>query len=205
MVLDLQNKFDFRIYMLIGSVNPLIAYYHDGFLRTSLQKFDKYSKDPSIHFANTHLSKEIFKIANETGSYNGMNEEELRDYQMWTMEELQTYLLEVGIIKDPNWLDNYLRPQFKKAFMYLSRMIHPYLLHSSSVFEMFGIDFVIDENQKIWFIECNPSPQLIGTSPAKTTFLRTLLKDMFYIEHAFLKSRWKRIVDVIQRYYEAGG
>ena len=24
-----------------------------------------------------------------------MNEEELRDYQMWTMEELQTYLLEV--------------------------------------------------------------------------------------------------------------
>ena len=30
--------------MLVASVNPLIVYYHDGFLRLSLQKYDKYSK-----------------------------------------------------------------------------------------------------------------------------------------------------------------
>ena len=45
LLLDKENKFDFRIYMLIASVNPLIVYYHDGFLRLSLGKYDKYSKE----------------------------------------------------------------------------------------------------------------------------------------------------------------
>jgi len=43
--LDKGNKFDFRIYMLVASVKPLIVYYHDGFLRVSLSKYDKHSKE----------------------------------------------------------------------------------------------------------------------------------------------------------------
>lgn len=39
------NKFDFRIYVLISSTDPLIAYYHDGFLRVSLQTFYPNSTD----------------------------------------------------------------------------------------------------------------------------------------------------------------
>ena len=44
LLLDKGNKFDFRIYMLIASVDPLIVYYHDGFLRVSLSTYDKFSK-----------------------------------------------------------------------------------------------------------------------------------------------------------------
>jgi len=35
---------------------------------------------------------------------------------MWSMEKLSKFLNEKKIINDPNWLDNYLRPEFKKAF-----------------------------------------------------------------------------------------
>jgi len=45
LLLDLNNKFDFRMYMLIASVNPVIAFYHDGFLRVSLGIYDKDSKE----------------------------------------------------------------------------------------------------------------------------------------------------------------
>jgi len=45
LLLDKQNKFDFRIYMLVASVKPLIVYYHDGFLRVSLSKYDLFSQD----------------------------------------------------------------------------------------------------------------------------------------------------------------
>ena len=47
LLLDLDNKFDFRIYMLIASTNPLIVYYHDGFLRVSVTPYDKFSTDVS--------------------------------------------------------------------------------------------------------------------------------------------------------------
>ena len=45
LLLDKQNKFDFRIYMLVASVKPLIVYYHDGFLRVSLSQYDLFSQD----------------------------------------------------------------------------------------------------------------------------------------------------------------
>lgn len=50
LLLDKNNKFDFRIYMLIASVDPLIVYYHDGFLRVSLQAYEKNSTTVYIIF-----------------------------------------------------------------------------------------------------------------------------------------------------------
>jgi len=193
LLLDKQNKFDFRIYMLVASVDPLIVYYHDGFLRVSLSKYDKNSTDKNVHFTNTHLSKEIFQKAQNDKLYDGMTEDELRDYQMWTMEDLQTYLLETGKITDENWLDNYLRPKFKEAFVHISRMAEESFYKSPSVFEMYGLDFVMDENLNIFLIECNASPQLIGTNQKKTSFLIKMLQDLFEIEYAYLRSRMQRV------------
>ena len=34
-----QQKFDFRVYVLIAATNPLIAFYRDGFARVSLQTY----------------------------------------------------------------------------------------------------------------------------------------------------------------------
>ncbi len=55
LLLDKQNKFDFRIYMLVASVNPLIVYYHDGFLRVSLSRYDKNSTEVKIIFSKHSL------------------------------------------------------------------------------------------------------------------------------------------------------
>lgn len=43
LLLNSRNKFDFRVFMLIASTNPLIVYYHDGFLRVTLSDYDKFS------------------------------------------------------------------------------------------------------------------------------------------------------------------
>jgi len=200
LLLDFDNKFDFRIYMLVASTNPLIMFYHDGFLRVSLHPYDKFSNDRSTHLTNTHLSKATFadvKKSNKT--LNNMNEKQLRDYQMWTLERLEEYLLKSKKINDPNWLNNYLRPKFKEAFIHILRMTAHAFWNQSNVFEMFGLDFMLDEDLNLWFIECNSSPQLVGTNEYKTNFLIKMLQDIYEIQYSLYKSRMSRVVKLIKQ------
>jgi len=198
LLLDLNNKFDFRVYMLVASTNPTIAFYHDGFLRVSLKTYDKNSKDKTTHFTNTHLSKKIFAKAKD-GLYMNKTEAELRDYQMWTLTQLEEYLIKAGKVEDPNWLANYLRPQFQKAFIHSVRMSEKAFWKGSNVFEMFGLDFMLDDKLNLWFIECNSSPQLIGTNPFKEAFLVKMLKDIFEIQFAYYRSRMTRVFEIFSK------
>ena len=94
----------------------------------------------------------------------------MEDLQYWTMERLQQYLIDVKKVKDTTWLDTYLRPAFKRAFTHLVMMSKDLYLKESNVFELFGLDFMLDDDLNLWFIECNASPVFQGTCPAKEIF-----------------------------------
>ena len=64
---------------------------------------------------------------------------------------------------------------------------------------MFGLDFMLDSELNLWFIECNSSPQLIGTNPYKTDFLVKMLKDLFEIQYAYYKSRMSRVIKLLKK------
>jgi len=195
LLLDKDNKFDFRVYMLVASTNPLMVYYHDGFLRVSLEKYDKFSHNKDVHLTNTHLAKNKFA---EAELVNATLAQELREYQMWTFEKLAKYLLDSGKITDPNWLDTYLRPAFRQAFIHTARMSGYAVWPESNVYEMFGLDFMLDDQLNLWFIECNASPQLIGTNEYKSKFLIKMLTDLFEIEYGLYRSRMKRVLEVLK-------
>jgi len=191
------HKFDFRIYLLVASTNPVIAFYHDGFLRVSVHKYDINSKDKSVLLTNTELSKGAFKQAANGTLINGMNETELRNFQMWNFNRLHNYLMETGKVSDPQWIDNYLRPEFKKAMIHLIRMSQSTFVKISSVYELFGVDFMLDEEMNLWFLECNSSPVMTGTSEEKEKFMIQMLKDHFEIVIGLLRSRTIRIINYV--------
>lgn len=190
--------------MVIGSTNPLMLFYHDGFLRVSLHEYDVTSNDKSVLLTNTALSYKIFEIAKRDGHYQGKNETELRDNQMWNFQRLQDYLLEKGLTTDKNWIDNYLRPELQKAMVHLVRMTQSPFMKKSQIYELFGIDFMIDSNLNLWFIECNSGPVLSGTSAQKLKFITKMLKDQFEIVFGLLKSRAKRIIAYVNMIIENG-
>ena len=191
------HKFDFRMYMLIASTNPFIVYYHDGFLRLSLQEYDAKSNDRNVHITNTAVSRTLIESAKEQGNYNGMERNELKNFQIWMLDEFERYLLEAGLINDNNWLNNYLRPEFKKAMVHLIRISQHSFLKTSSVYELYGLDFILDQDMKLWVIEANAKPALEGDPLKKTTFMTKMLKDHFEIIFGLLKSRNKRIIDYV--------
>jgi tubulin polyglutamylase TTLL1 len=197
LLLDRNNKFDFRMYMFIASTNPLITYYHDGYMRVSVNEFEKTSKDRATHLTNTYLAEKKFAEAREENkTINGMNAEELKDYHLWDFMDLQEYLLEIGKINDTNWLDNYLRPEFKKALVHIMRASSYTFWKQSNLYELFGLDFMLDEDLKLWFIEANPNPLLTGVKPE---LIERMLLDMFEIQYAYYHSRMKRVLNVIQK------
>ena len=71
--------------------------------------------------------------------------------------------------------------------------------NQSNVYELFGLDFMLDEELNLWFIECNSSPQLIGTNEYKTNFLIKMLEDVFEIQYSYYRSRMKRALRLIKR------
>jgi len=204
LLLDRNNKFDFRIYMLVTSTNPLIAFYHDGFLRVSLTPFNKSSNDKSTHMTNTHLSikKLIEAKENNDTSSNQFNEKEVKNEIWWTLEMLETYLLETGRINDPNWLNNYLRPAFQKALVHLLRLSQDVFLKQSNVYELYGVDFMIDDQMNLWYIEANPNPQLSGYTAEWNKLYLSVMMGAFDIQSAYYKSRMTRVLNVVKAMQE---
>lgn len=199
------RKFDFRMYMLIASTNPLTVYYHDGFLRVSLFEYDTTTENNQVLLTNLALNHEIYEKVQQGDLHKGMDEEQLKHAQQWNFERLQAYLLSTGVINDPNWLDNYLRPEFKKAMIHLTRMTAPNFIKRSNVYELYGVDFILDTDLKLWFIEANAGPALAGYSQTLEPHIRGMIKDHFEIVFGLLRSRMKRVIVFINNMINNGG
>jgi len=198
------RKFDFRIYLLVASTNPLIAFYHDGFLRVTLASYDVSSGDKKALLTNLALNKQIYDDVKGGNLYEGMDEEELKIAQQWSYERLQEYLLKKGMIKDPHWLDNYLRPEFKKAMIHLLRMTEHAFTKESTTYELFGVDFMLDTDLNVWFIEANSGPAIGGYSIPMEKFIVGMVQDQFEIVMGILRSRMKRVIQYVNRLIETG-
>lgn len=193
------RKFDFRMYMLIASVNPLIVYYHDGFLRVSLTSYDENSDDKKALLTNLSLNKQIYNDAAKGDLYEGMDKKDLLNAQQWDFERFQKYLLEEGVINDPDWLNNYLRPEMKKAMMHLNRLSLKSVLENSSVYGLYGIDFMLDTDLNLWFIEANAGPAFGEYTPPVEKIVIKMLRDHYEIVYGLLRSRMKRSLQYVNQ------
>jgi len=191
------RKFDFRVYMLVASTNPMISYFYDGYLRISLSEYDPNSKEKNTFVTNIVLNHDVFDIAEKNGTYKGMTKKEMEAKTCWWFDDLQKYLTEQGRITDPDWLNNHLRAQMKKIMIHLTRMAELSYAKQSSLSELYGIDLMLDDNLDVWFIELNTMPLIAGWNPVTKKFFNNLMKDYFEIEYGLLRSRMKRVIDYI--------
>jgi len=158
------------------------------------------SQDKGAHLTTADDYESIFQFAKDNQTYDGMTEEQLRAYKMWTLEQFQDYLIRTEKINDKDWLNNYLRPKFKQALVHIARMAEQFLFKHSGVFEIYGVDFMLDETLHLWFIECNESPDLMATTSQKNDLMKKLLSDLIEIQYGYLRSRMKRILKFLKEF-----
>ena len=198
------RKFHMRVYLLIASTNPVIAFYHDGYLRLSVNEYDSYSSEAKTFITNIDVNLGHGHGQNETATpqENQMTEDEIQEYTTWYWKDLHRYLMEQGLVSDPDWLDNYFRPEIQKSMVHLVRMAQDAFAKKSSVYEVYGLDFIMDENLGLWFIEANNMPLIRGFTKDSVILINGMLKSMFEIEFGLLKSRMKRVILYINQLTE---
>jgi tubulin polyglutamylase TTLL1 len=196
------HKFEFRIYLLIASTNPLIAYYHDGFLRLALKPYNIDSNDPASIFTSIKLDKNLLHEILDSHALGELDEEGIKNFRLRTLKQFHEYALSHNITQDRNWLNSYLRPQFKKAMVHIVRSIEGNLLARSSVYELIGLDFIMDEDLHLWFTDANMKPLIFGAAEDKMELHMRMLGDMFEIITGLVRSRMHRIFLMIKKIEE---
>ena len=75
---------------------------------------------------------------------------------------------------------------------------HAFWRHSS-VYEIFELDFILDDDLNVWFTGASGSPQFTATNPLKEKFIIETLTDMFEIQYAYLRSKTNRLITIVHK------
>ena len=159
------RKFDIRCFVLVD-YNLNIYYCKEGHLKASSEIYNLNDKNKFIHITNYSLQKksnkfEIYEQGNEI-SYN----------------DFKKFLISKNISLDN--FDNMIK-QMKLLIQISMKAVGKKLLKTTPVlsFEIFGYDFIIDNEFKPWILEINNNPGLVISSPVIQKIIPRMLDDAF--------------------------
>lgn len=140
------RKFDIRSWVLVDHQYNIYLY-REGVLRTSSEPYNSANfQDKTCHLTNHCIQKEYSK---NYGRYEEGNEMFFEEFNQYLMDALNT-TLENSILLQ-------IKHIIRSCLMCIEPAISTKHLHYQS-FQLFGFDFMVDEELKVWLIEVNGAP-----------------------------------------------
>lgn len=166
------KKFDIRQWVVVTRWNPLsVWFYQDCYLRFSFNDYDPTKlKNRFAHLTNNSISKHA----------EGFDDQQ--DDTMWHSDDFQDYLKKLNlkegehVIEDP-WLDK-VQTSMKEIVMHSLESCSDAVMPRNSSFQLFGYDFMVSEDLKVWLIEVNSSPDLSYSTATTRVLVKSMLEDM---------------------------
>ena len=154
--------------------------YRDGFVRMSLPDYDPKSTDATVHLTTTAFKTEKLKADPEISAEERI---ELIEGGTWLFEESEAFAMkEFKVGKD--WFNSKVRKPIKTITFQLVRMIEEDLLKHPGVYELIGMDFIMDTDHNVWFLEANLGPGMkTGMKKLDNVYYKNL-EDVTNIEFA---------------------
>ena len=160
-----QRKFDIRQWVLVTSLNPLIIWmWKEPYIRFGAEDYimDDLNNIYS-HLTNNSIAKHSAQFKNET-KFEG---------DMWTCQDFSNYL------REGKWKD--IHEKIKNAVICSFYAAHHEIKQRENSHELYGYDFMIDEDFNVYLIEVNASPALDYSTKITENAVKTMVKDLIEI------------------------
>ncbi|KAI8901815.1 putative tubulin polyglutamylase TTLL1 [Globomyces pollinis-pini] len=162
------KKFDLRLYVLVTSWKPLIAYKHQqGFARFCAVKYNTDVEDFDNNFIHlTNVS--IQKYGDDYNEKNGGK---------WSLQNLILYL---NATRGKSNTQKLLH-EIDSIIVHSLRAVQTLMISDKHCFECYGYDIIIDSDLRPWLIEVNASPSLSATTNTDKMMKHSLINDIINI------------------------
>ncbi|CAK8985525.1 Protein polyglycylase TTLL10 (Tubulin--tyrosine ligase-like protein 10) [Durusdinium trenchii] len=146
------HKFDVRSFLLVGSLDPLLAFYHDGFARKAGNKYSSDTTDVNAHITNA--------------------ESQSGDDHFYEFSRLQEVLhRESGF--PPDYMETVFRAHAIKVQEYVLHVSKQFMMKRKGVYQIFALDWIIDDVGGIHMLEANSNPLVTVFSQMEREFTET--------------------------------
>lgn len=166
------RKFDIRMYMLVTWINGSIRayWYTQGYVRTSSKEYSLVNfENKQIHLTNEAIQKK----GEGYGKFESGNK--------LTLEELSKYIAEIQADSEDDIIsfEKHIYPKIKDISIETIKSSYKKLTSRNSKyqFEIFGLDFMIDQIYQVWLIEVNTNPCLSCCSPVSCKLIPTMIEN----------------------------
>ncbi|CAG9318479.1 unnamed protein product [Blepharisma stoltei] len=153
-----KRKFDIRCYALITGIEGQIQgyFYKEGYLRTSSKEFSLKNYDKYVHLTNDAIQNK----SEDYGRYESGNKLSYAEFQRYLNANYSGTDFYTDILPQ---IEKLIFDSIAATYQILN------LQKKKQTFEVFGYDFMIDQQFKVWLIEANTNPclELSGSYLAK--------------------------------------
>lgn len=177
------KKFDMRAYVLVTGMNPLkIYFYKDGYVKIPVKDFSlekKDIKDGCIHITTSDTNLVCFggkEYKYDTDIYDEPS-------NFWSYVFFERYCNRYGI----NYTDimEQMKDIFIKTFISLDsdfiELLKNKHYQDRNLFQIYGLDLLIDENSKVYLLELNRNPSMRGGHAVADYIYENIIADILNI------------------------
>ena len=174
------RKYDLRLYLLVTGYTPLKIYLFDnGLARFCSEQYDldpEKMSDRYIHLTNYSINK-------TSSNFEANNSVDKEFGDKWTLHTLRKYFERNNLDFNAVWTK--IKDIIVKIILSVTDIAIPLIktfkLSSGNLFELYGVDILLDETLNPWLMEVNLNPSLNCDSELDLKVKSKLLTDIFNI------------------------
>jgi len=164
-----KRKFDIRQWILVTDWNPLtIWFFEECYVRFSAEEYGTENLDNKfVHLTN-----------NSIGKYHENQDCPTFEQNMWGMGAFAQYLEQTF---GSGTFEEKIKPQMKQIVIWALECVQDMVENRKGSHEFYGVDFMIDDDLRVWLIEINSSPDMEYSTPVTKRLVKTVSDDIIKV------------------------